>query len=276
MTYFGFLGLFLVLPIGALLGLLARRRRQRRALPQRLSAMPPAAAIALTAAVAVLYTTPWDNYLVATGVWWYDPSRVSGIVLGYVPFEEYLFFILQTILTGLWLLLLAGWSTASRRPVRSPVRFRIAAALPVFLIWLASCAVLGSGAGPTRYTALLLAWALPPLLLQLLYGADLLWKERRTLGLAILISALYYSAADVLAVSFATWSFNPDLILGLHLGPLPIEEIVFFLLTNALVGFSIVLLVSQESMERFRHLTVWARAYLRRVDRSDAMVDGAP
>ena len=51
--------------------------------------------------VAVLYTTPWDNYLVATGVWWYDPHLVAGLVLGWVPIEEYTFFILQTLAMGL-------------------------------------------------------------------------------------------------------------------------------------------------------------------------------
>src|SRR5205085_4477808 len=51
--------------------------------------------------IAVVYTTPWDNYLVASGVWYYDPRLVLNVTLGYVPLEEYLFFILQTCLTGL-------------------------------------------------------------------------------------------------------------------------------------------------------------------------------
>ena len=35
--------------------------------------------------IAVVYTTHWDNYLVATRVWWYDPALVSGIgVINYV------------------------------------------------------------------------------------------------------------------------------------------------------------------------------------------------
>ena len=57
--------------------------------------------------IALLYTTPWDNYLVATGVWWYDPALVTGLTLGWVPIEEYTFFILQTLLAGLWLAFLA-------------------------------------------------------------------------------------------------------------------------------------------------------------------------
>ena len=44
--------------------------------------------------VALLYTTPWDNYLVYREVWGYPPGRVLATI-GYVPVEEYLFFILQ-------------------------------------------------------------------------------------------------------------------------------------------------------------------------------------
>jgi putative membrane protein len=55
------------------------------------------------AIVALLYTTPWDNYLVANHIWTYPPERVWGIRLGWVPLEEYLFFVLQTTLTTLWL-----------------------------------------------------------------------------------------------------------------------------------------------------------------------------
>jgi lycopene beta-cyclase len=56
--------------------------------------------IAVVALIALVYTTPWDNYLVATGVWHYDPKLVLNITIGYVPIEEYSFFVLQTFLTG--------------------------------------------------------------------------------------------------------------------------------------------------------------------------------
>ena len=50
--------------------------------------------IGVLALLAFLYTTPWDNYLVAQNVWWYGKDRVLFAVW-YVPFEEYCFFILQ-------------------------------------------------------------------------------------------------------------------------------------------------------------------------------------
>lgn len=91
MTYPLFLLLFLVMPIALLaFGL----RDKIRARWWRIATV-------LTVLIALLYTTPWDNYLVATGVWYYDPARVWNIILGYVPLEEYLFFILQPVLGAL-------------------------------------------------------------------------------------------------------------------------------------------------------------------------------
>jgi hypothetical protein len=45
--------------------------------------------------VAVIYTTPWDNDLAASGVWTYDPRLVRGWLLGWVPFGENTFFVIH-------------------------------------------------------------------------------------------------------------------------------------------------------------------------------------
>ena len=95
MSYGQFLVVFLVLPI-VVLGVALRQRLSARYLR----------AMAILALVAFAYTTPWDNLIVALGVWTYDRSLIAGIVIGYVPLEEYLFYGLQTILTSLVLLAL--------------------------------------------------------------------------------------------------------------------------------------------------------------------------
>ncbi|MEJ2750438.1 MAG: lycopene cyclase domain-containing protein, partial [Anaerolineae bacterium] len=91
MTYFGFLLRFLLIPIVILLGLLVWDRWRGRETAVSLRAWPVSWAIGLHILVALIYTTPWDNYLVATNVWWYDPALVTGITLGWVPIEEYTF-----------------------------------------------------------------------------------------------------------------------------------------------------------------------------------------
>ena len=125
--------------------------------------------------------------------------------------------------------------------------------LPVFLgvVWLIAVLTLASGFAPGTYMALVLVWALPPIALQLLFGADILWRYRRIVLLSIIPLTLYLSAADSLAIGWSTWTIDPeqsfDILLG---GVLPIEEFVFFLITNTLLTFGIVLVWAEESHER--------------------------
>ena len=183
MTYFGFLLRFLVIPILILAGvtLWNERRGQQRAPSLRGTSV--GLAIGLHMLIALIYTTPWDNYLVATGVWWYDPALVTGIVLG---------------------------------------------------------------------------WSLPPIMLQLAFGADILWRYRRIVFLSIVPVTLYLITADALAIHAGTWTIDPARSFGIFLGGvLPIEEFAFFLMTNVLLTSGMVLLWAEESHERLAAYRVW-------------------
>lgn len=107
MTYFGFLALFLGIPLVLLSIISGYDHHKNKKLPLSLQAGSPWVVIPALIIIAVVYTTPGDNYLVATNVWWYDPALVTGVVLGWVPIEEYIFFVVQTLFTGLWLQFLA-------------------------------------------------------------------------------------------------------------------------------------------------------------------------
>ena len=247
MTYFGFLAIFLILPI-AVLAFLVRQDRTR-ALPtvKRL----PYWTIILHVIIAVAYTTPWDNYLVATSVWWYDPELVTGIVFGWVPIEEYTFFVLQPILIGLWL---AFWIArlelpSMEQPLRTSTRWISLGATA--LIWLASVRILISGWEPGTYLGLELAWALPPIMVQLAFGADILMRHWRLVSLGLVVPTLYLSAADALAIGWGTWTIDPEQSTGVLLGGvLPIEEFVFFQLTCTLLAFGLTLIWAPESRAR--------------------------
>ena len=101
--------------------------------------------------LAVVYTTPWDNYLVATNVWWYDQGLVTGWTIGYVPIEEYTFFVVQTLLTGLCVLTL--WRLRALQPFLSFSRKKIRrwSLLLTASIWVSALVVLVSGWQPGRY-----------------------------------------------------------------------------------------------------------------------------
>ena len=255
MSYFGFLFRFLVPPL-LTLGMLAVWDWRRGVwVPSELRGRPVWLALLAHIVVALLYTTPWDNYLVATRIWWYDPARVVGITLGWVPLEEYTFFVLQTLLTGLLWAVLARYLPYRTLRASNPLTLRWGLTAVVGLIWLGAIGSRLAGWGPGTYLALEFAWALPPIMLQLGFGADILWRNRRLVALSILIPTFYLSLADSTAIGAGTWTFDPDKSTGWWIGGLlPVEELFFFLLTNTLIGFGMTLVTSSESQSRVRIL----------------------
>jgi len=259
LSYSAFLLRFLMPPLILLAVMYVRDTRRAKNLPPELRGQPAWVVLLGLVIVALIYTTPWDNYLVATQVWWYDPSRVVGLTLGWVPVEEYGFFILQTLMTGLW------WVWLARHlPLMEPDGLHRSSwwwkPLAVgAAVWLAAVAVLSMGWKPGTYLALEFAWALPPIMLQLAFGADILWHYRWLVGLTILIPTLYLSVADSTAIGVGTWTFSPEKSSGWWVGGvLPVEEWFFFLLTNILIGFGMTLVMALESQKRFRGLIEWA------------------
>ncbi len=254
MTYFSFLFRFLGPPL-ILLALMTwwdHRRGKRR--PESLSSWPAWFVILAHIVVAVVYTTPWDNYLVATRVWWYDPELVSGVIIGWVPIEEYIFFVLQTLMTSLWLLWLARRIPVPAAPLErfapSSRRARWIGAIAVGAIWLFGLLILLFRWRPGTYLGLELTWALAPVFLQMIFGGDILWRYKWLVLASLLPAWLYLSAADFMAIGLGTWIIAPDQSVGIGVGHLPIEEILFFLLTNMLVVFGVVLVLARESQER--------------------------
>jgi len=211
--------------------------------------------------LALLYTTPWDNYLVSRGVWGYGEDRVL-FTLGWVPLEEYLFFIIQTLLTGLWLLFLRRRLGGAAEAPREVPWVRVVGAL--FWLGLAAVGVLALGTGKGTYFGLIAAWAAPVLALQWGFGGDLLVQRPRVLVPGFLVPTLYLWLADRLALGAGIWWISPELSSGLHIFGLPVEEALFFLLTNLLVVFGMLLALEPRALARLRGLRgiSWWRAVL--------------
>jgi len=251
MTYFAFLGWWVGIPLLMLAGLTWRDHQRGKRLPETLQSWPATAVIIAHVIVALLYTTPWDNYLVATNVWWYDPARVTGIILGWVPLEEYTFFVLQTVLTSLWVLYLARRLPLKPMPTTAVGnKLRLASTAFVALIWVTSVLILTVGWQPGVYLGLELVWALPPILLQLAFGGDILWRYRLIVLCGIVAPTLYLSIGDIFAIGAGVWTIDPQQSTGIFLGGLPIEEFIFFLLTNTLIVFGTLLVLAAESHAR--------------------------
>lgn len=249
MTYFNFLIIFIFPPILGLIifNVIEQRKFQHK---QVLSSSLFLKLILLHILMALIYTTPWDNYLVATGVWRYEPNLVSGIVLGWVPLEEYIFFVLETLFCGLWLMVLLR--RAENANLFDHGNVRVPAFLVLVVGWIISALVLFIGSSSYNYLALIFFWAIPVLFPQFLFGADILWHYRKAIILAILPAAAYLSVVDSSAIIAGTWSISADKTTGLLIGGiLPVEEAIFFFVTCIIITFGITLMASPLSIKRF-------------------------
>jgi lycopene cyclase domain-containing protein len=95
------------------------------------------------------------------------------------------------------------------------------------------------------YLIHLMAWALPLILLQLVVLARH-YKERTGAVLrAVLppafVIGVYLSVADHLAISAGIWNFGEGKHLGVYVGAVPLEEVLFFVMTSLLVSLGLAL-----------------------------------
>ncbi len=262
MTYFGFLLRFLFLPILVFLAITWWDDKKSRQIHEFRNGRAVWIGIAVHVLLAVLYTTPWDNYLVATGVWYYNPKLVTGLVIGYVPIEEYTFFVVETILSGLWWWFLARRLSPPQLPFKPNKMFIYLSAGILAFVWMAFTYLFFSNNEPITYLSITLFWALPPIIIQLLFGADILWHYRKLVFWSIIIPGVYLSLMDIVALADTTWSISKSQTTGiLFFGILPLEEVVFFFITNILITFGMTLLLANVSQERLARIKDQVQAW---------------
>ncbi len=106
--------------------------------------------------------------------------------------------------------------------------------------------------GSITYLFLILIWSLPVILLQWLIGGDLLLRRWKVLLPGILAPSAYLTLVDMIALRTSTWTINPTQSLNLFIPVIqvPIEEAVFFLVTNTLIVQALILLWMPEARQR--------------------------
>ncbi|MEL6347747.1 MAG: lycopene cyclase domain-containing protein [Myxococcota bacterium] len=234
MTYLDIHTLFMVIPTAAFL-------RYWRFQEPSLTLKRGIGSIFALAFLATVWTMPWDNLMVIRGVWTYPPEGVLGLVF-HIPIEEQMFFVLQPLFTGLWMLMLApeGPPRAPRPPWRWAVN--IIGALS-WLVVGGIAAYASTMDAQWYYAGTFLAWFSIPLAIQWGYGLDKLWSWRKLLLAGIGPTTMYLCLLDAIALRYRVWSISAEHTTSWHIGPLPIEEALFFLLTNVLVVQGLTLLL---------------------------------
>jgi len=237
MTYASFLLFFLVLPS---VGLVFLGFRKTKNMPSaRQSLRHHWVGIAILAVIAFVWTTPWDNFLIAKGVWASPADRVIG-TLGYVPLEEYAFFLLMPIFNGSLCFLLLDPRRSIRGGRVSPAgHARLAVTLVALILLLAGLMLFQTE--PGFYLGSILLWFTPPLLIQWLYDPVALGRHAGLVALATLLPTAYFAVADSFAIADGIWTIAERTSTGIGIAVLPVEELIFFFVTSLLLAQGLVL-----------------------------------
>ncbi len=239
MSYLFFLILFIGLPLLILSAALYRSESENKLFNLK--------GILILALAAMLYTTPWDNYLVANKVWWYGPDRVFAVI-GYVPVEEYMFFILQTFMTGLWSVLVFDKFKISEDESKSTMQW-IGILFVLISTFVGGVFCLFNTS--SFYLGLILAWATPIVILQYIIGGRHTLKNINIFLYCTIPPTLYLWAADYYAIQDGIWEISKEYTIGIQVGVLPVEEMVFFLVTNIMVVQGLLLFNAMKSKYKF-------------------------
>jgi len=209
------------------------------------------APIGLVLVIVVLFTTPWDNYAAWRGIWGFKEGRYL-VKWGYLPMEEYLFFVIQSIQAILLTLIVTAWlpdlpSLTSPWPLLSPASLVIGlsiSAVFLFIGWR-------WGLPLPRFSKWQYAWHLffwfgLVVALQWWAGWPILLPRWPILLAVTLLLGTWLTLADIVAVRKGIWFFDERLITGKRVARiLPWEEAAFFYLTSLIVSQSLLLFLPE-------------------------------
>jgi lycopene cyclase domain-containing protein len=232
LTYLSFLAVFIGLPLSILLvGSVVSRQRSRPSVRLQVGG------IALMITLALVYTTPWDNYLIARGVWEYGEGVVTTR-FGWMPLGEYLFVAVQSVLVGVWAFQYDGIVDPTIGHSWRDRLLGVGAGAAIGFVGIGFLL----GPSETFYLGAILAWAGPVFALQWGVGWRYLLAIRRRLVVLVVPPVVYLSSIDRIAIDQGLWTISPTYSTGLTVGGLPIEEGVFFLVTSLFIVQALVLL----------------------------------
>ncbi|KAG0151036.1 hypothetical protein CROQUDRAFT_651553 [Cronartium quercuum f. sp. fusiforme G11] len=208
--------------------------------------------------IAVLYTLPWDSYIIHHKAWSYAPWAVTATIFK-VPIEEVFFFVIQTILTGYLytlftfpllpaLYLLPAPNTfATRHPVLWAI-LRWTPSLVFAGLGILSWTICQTGTH-LFYLTCIGFWAMPICSFLWAIAGDHVLLRPSSIFWSTIIPTIYLCSVDTIALRRGIWSISAPTSLGIFVWPdLPLEEAIFFLVTNFVLVLGLAALEKTEAI----------------------------
>jgi lycopene cyclase domain-containing protein len=193
--------------------------------------------IVILVLIAYVYTIPWDNFMISVETWWYGDIVWNTII--YAPVGEYLFFGIQTIIAGLYLYYLDFNPIPKETDLR--LKIRIGGFLLIMLPFIFTFYLTIFGPNYLFYGSSIIAWTSPVIAIQWLVGGSYIIREWRKILYSIVPPTIYMWFIDGLAIYSGLWTISSQKTVGVSVGPLPVEEMLFFLSANIMTVFGMVL-----------------------------------
>lgn len=217
--------------------------------------------------LALIYTTPWDNYIIYHKAWWYRKEAVFGTI-GFVPVEEYFFFIIQTIFTSLWTTMCSRWTLNSlylSSPDRKQfelTRYSMISVLSVIILTGWSYAI---PATKTFYMGSIAWWSVFVLVIIWVMAGSYIKQRSLPTLLSVVVPSIYLCWVDIIALRARVWHINEATSLEIFpWNDLPLEEMVFFFVTNTVVVNAIPIVLNM-ILSSFQNIYVLIY-FIRRLD----------
>ncbi|MBN1634603.1 MAG: lycopene cyclase domain-containing protein [Ignavibacteria bacterium] len=231
MTYIEFLLIFTVIPIFILLFLL------RKYLDTTYIKW-----LFVVSVIAFVATAGWDNYAVYSGIWHFPEDKTLGIKLFYVPVEEYIFFFLQTYTTGLVQFIFI------KKNLKLNLKNLSFLITPVLIFQTNE--IMKLPFDKYNYLFHLFSWGGIFILIQIIAGRKKILNNISKIVLPSFIMTLYFSIADSISIGYGIWDFDPMQTIGVRIFNIPLEEILFFLVTNILITEAMILFLPLKYLKK--------------------------
>ncbi|KAI9496492.1 Lycopene beta-cyclase [Zychaea mexicana] len=192
--------------------------------------------------MALTTASLWDNYIVYHRAWWYCPSCVTAVI-GYVPLEEYMFFLIMSLMTVAFTNLVMRWHLPSTfiKPDASVYKSMCIRYLPVAAFLSVGLRAWNTAVPDTRlfYGSCILWYACPVLALLWFGGGEYICRRYKAVLFSIAVPTIYLCWVDKVAIAAGTWHISLRTSTGVMVVPsLPVEEFMFFLIINVVLVFA--------------------------------------